>query len=68
MAGVGPADLYTETTAVLEAAVAALDTIPNLSPGLLGAPERAFICSGSPAFDCCDQLAVNAAPIAEAGC
>ena len=66
MAGVGPADLYDQTLQVLDASIAALDTIPILSPGLLGAPERAFICSGSPAFDCCNQLAVNAAPIAEA--
>lgn len=66
MAGTGPADLFAQCTDVLNASIDALDTIPNLSPALLGAPERAFICSGSPAFDCCDQLAVNAAPIMEA--
>ncbi len=66
MAGTGPADLYDQCVLVLDAAVEALDTIPTLSPALLGAPERAFVCNGSPAFDCCEQLAVNAAPIAEA--
>lgn len=66
MAGTGPSDLFSITEQVLEASIDALDTIPSLSPGLLGAPERAFICSGPPALDCCDQLTVNAAPIAEA--
>ena len=66
MAGTGPADLTTQCEAVLDAAIDALDTIPSLVPGLLGAPERAFICSGTPALDCCNQLTVNAAPIAEA--
>ncbi len=65
MAGYGPGDLYDQTVLVLEASIDALDTIPSLSPGLLGAPERAFVCSGPPALDCCDQLTVNAAPIAE---
>ena len=66
MAGTGPGDLTVQCQAVLAAAVEALDTIPSLVPGLLGAPERAFICSGTPALDCCNQLTVNAAPIAEA--
>ena len=66
MAGTGPADLTTQCQAVLDAAIDALDTIPSLAPGLLGAPERAFICSGTPALDCCNQLTVNAAPIGEA--
>lgn len=66
MAGTGPADLFTQCEAVLEAAIDALDTIPSLAPGLLGAPERAFVCSGTPALDCCNQLTVNAAPIGEA--
>lgn len=66
MAGTGPADLHDQCLAVLAAAVTALDTIPSLAPGLLGAPERAFVCAGTPALDCCNQLTVNAAPIAEA--
>lgn len=66
MAGTGPSDLYDQCVLVLDAAIDALDTIPTLSPGLLGAPERAFVCNGQPAFDCCPQLTVNAAPIAEA--
>lgn len=66
MAGTGPSDLYDTCVLVLDAAVDALDTIPSLAPGLLGAPERAFVSPGTPALDCCNQLTVNAAPIAEA--
>ncbi len=66
MAGTGPADLFAISLQVLDASVDALNTIPDLSPGLLGAPERAFVGSGTPALDCCNQLTVNAAPIAEA--
>lgn len=66
MAGLGPADLYAQCVELLDASVDALDTIPSLAPGLLGAPERAFVSAGTPALDCCNQLAVNAAPIAEA--
>lgn len=66
MAGVGPNDLFVQCDELLTASVAALDTIPSLVPGLLGAPERAFVHAGTPALDCCDQLTVNAAPIAEA--
>jgi hypothetical protein len=66
MAGSGPADLYAQCVELLNASIDALDTIPSLAPGLLGAPERAFVSAGTPALDCCDQLAVNAAPIAEA--
>lgn len=66
MAGSGPADLHAICVEVLAAAVDALDTIPSLAPGLLGAPERAFVSAGTPALDCCNQLTVNAAPVAEA--
>ena len=66
MAGIGPNDLQTQCEDLLAAAVDALDTIPSLAPGLQGAPERAFVSAGTPALDCCDQLTVNAAPIAEA--
>lgn len=66
MAGTGPTDLFDKVDEVLQASIDALDTIPSLAPGLLGAPERAFVCSGPPALDCCNQLTVNAAPIAEA--
>ncbi len=66
MAGSGPADLFDQCVLVLDAAIEALDTIPSLAPGLLGAPERAFVSPGTPALDCCNQLTVNAAPIGEA--
>lgn len=66
MAGVGPADLHDQCVELLNASIDALDTIPSLAPGLLGAPERAFVSAGTPALDCCNQLTVNAAPIAEA--
>ena len=66
MAGVGLSDLYDQCVELLDAAVDALDTIPSLAPGLLGAPERAFVSAGTPALDCCNQLTVNAAPIVEA--
>lgn len=66
MAGTGPADLYDQCVELLQASVDALDTIPSLVPGLLGAPERAFVSAGTPALDCCNQLTVSAAPIAEA--
>jgi hypothetical protein len=66
MAGSGPADLHAQCLEILSASVDALDTIPSLAPGLLGAPERAFVSAGTPALDCCNQLTVNAAPIAEA--
>lgn len=66
MAGTGPADLYDQCVELLQASVDALDTIHSLVPGLLGAPERAFVSAGTPALDCCNQLTVSAAPIAEA--
>ena len=66
MAGTGPDDLFAQCQTILSAAIDALDTIPVLAPGLLGAPERAFVSAGTPALDCCDQLTVNAAPISEA--
>lgn len=66
MAGTGPLDLYTETEALFDACVAALDEIPTFSPGLGGAPERSFIAQGQVVLDCCDTLAVAAIPIREA--
>jgi hypothetical protein len=66
MAGIGPDDLYLQSQELLEACIDSLDQIPVLVPGLLGAPERAFVSPGRPALDCCDQLAVNASPTAEA--
>jgi hypothetical protein len=66
VAGAGPADLFSQCVELLDASVDALNTIPSLAPGLLGAPERAFVSAGTPALDCCDQLTVNAAPVAEA--
>lgn len=66
MAGTGPLDLFTQTEAILQASIEALDEIPTFSPGLGGAPERAYINNGQPAFDCCDQLVVASAPIRQA--
>ena len=66
MAGTGPLDLYSQTEALLEASIAALDMIPTFSPGLEGAPERSFISNGTPAFDCCPMLAVSSSPLREA--
>lgn len=66
MAGVGPLDLYAETEVLLQAAVEALDEIPTFDPALGGAPDRTFVSNGTPAFDCCDFLAVASAPIREA--
>jgi hypothetical protein len=66
MAGTGPLDLYDITEELLLASVEALDMIPNFSPGLGGAPERAFISNGTPSFDCCPMLAVSSAPIRQA--
>jgi hypothetical protein len=59
-------DLYTETEALLAAAIEALDEIPTFSPGLGGAPERSFVVMGTPALDCCDQLTVQSMPLTEA--
>jgi len=70
MAGTGPADLYALLEDYLQACVEALDTIPgspDLSPESVGAPERAFVASGTPAADCCPQLTVHAVPITEGG-
>jgi len=66
MAGTNPLDLYAQSQEILDACIEALDTIPSFSPGLGGAPERAFVVMGTPALDCCDQLTVQAMPINEA--
>jgi hypothetical protein len=67
MAGTGVLDLYTQTEALYDACVEALDMIPTFSPGLGGAPERSFIAQGTPVIPSqCDQLAVAAIPLAEA--
>ena len=66
MAGTNVLDLYTDTDLLLAASIEALDMIPSVSPGLGGAPERAFVVMGQPALDCCDQLTVQALPITEA--
>ena len=60
-----PLDLDSLCDAVLEAATAALDSIPGFAPGLEGAPARTMITDGQPALTC-DQLTVNANPIREA--
>ena len=60
MAGTGPGDLQTLMQELLDASIEALDTIPTFDPGLGGAPDRTYVNAGQPAFDCCDQLTVNA--------
>lgn len=60
--GTGPGDLHGLAEEFLAACIAALDTIPNYEP-LGGAPLRAFVGPGPPAFDCCDQLAVHVGTI-----
>jgi hypothetical protein len=65
MAGVGPGDLQALGADFLEACVEALDTIPtspDLDPGFVGAPDRAFVTYGTPAADC-DQLTVHLVPL-----
>lgn len=57
-------DLNTLLDHVLEAATAALDTIPGFAPGLEGAPARTYITDGQPSLQC-SQLTVNAATIRE---
>src|SRR5262245_32973064 len=66
MAGIGPADLYDQSAQLLQASIDCLNTIPSSVPGLLGAPERAFVVLGQPTLDCCDQLTVDAQPTLEA--
>ena len=55
----GPTDLQTLCEAVLDASVAALDTLPGFAGGLEGAPSRAYVTDGQPALNC-PQLTVNA--------
>ena len=66
MAGTGTADLYSQYQELLQASIESLDMIPSFSPGLGGAPERAFVIIGTPVLDCCDQLTVSPTPIREA--
>ena len=57
-----PLDLDTLCDAVLEAAIAALDSIPGFAPALEGAPARTYIDEGtSPALDC-PAVIVNVSP------
>jgi hypothetical protein len=59
-------DLHALCEELLDASVEALDTIPAFAPGLAGAPGRSYVSPGLPALDCCDQLTVHAASIADA--
>lgn len=61
-----PTDLNALCEGVLNASIAALDTIPGFAPGLEGAPGRAILTPGPPVFDCCPQLSVNANTTREA--
>jgi len=65
MAGTGPGDLFDLAEVLLDAATEALDTIPTYEPGLAGAPARSFVTYGTPALDCCNQLTVHVAAVAE---
>jgi len=66
MAGTGPTDLYDVCALFLATSVEALNTIPDSSPGLEGAPERAFVSPGRPALEGCDQLTVHAQNVLDA--
>lgn len=65
MAGVGPGDLSDLSQDLLAACIDSLNEIPAALPGLLGAPDRAFVAPGIPVWDCCEQLAVYAPSIGE---
>lgn len=62
----GPGDLHALSLEVLDAAAAALDTIPIYEPHLNGAQARQFVSPNTPVWDCCDQLAVWPTPLTEA--
>lgn len=67
----GPGDLHDLAEAVLDEAVAALDSIPDFDPTLDGAPDRYFVSPGIPVSDfvgrdCCSQIAVWVTPTIEA--
>jgi hypothetical protein len=61
-----PADLQAAAQELLDAAIDALDAIPDFEPELEGAPARTFISPGQPALEGCDQLAVHAALVTAA--
>jgi len=65
VAGIDSSDLHVLATDFLAACVEALDTIPTFAPGLGGSPERSFVASGQPTFDCCPQLTVHVGPLSE---
>ena len=65
MAGVGPTDLHDLALSLLDAAVGALNTIPEFDSTLDGAPSRAFVAPGPVVLDCCDQLTVHVQGIIE---
>jgi hypothetical protein len=62
----GPGDFHALSLELLAATEEALNTIPAYEPTLEGAPSRAFVSPGQPAFDCCDQLAVQPRVVGEA--
>lgn len=66
MAGIGPGDLDLAALDVLNAAVAALETIPSFDglESLSGAPERRYLSPGRPPADC-NQLTVHVQRIGE---
>lgn len=66
MAGEGPLDLFELARDLLNAAVEALDTIPDYDVSLSGAPSRRYVSPGVPARDCPEQLTVHVSQIAEA--
>lgn len=67
MAGTNALDHYGLADELLQACVAALDTLPTL--GLLGAPTRSYVANAEPAADnCCEgegQLTVHSERILE---
>jgi hypothetical protein len=67
MAGVGPTDLHDLASALLNASIEALDTIPSYAATLAGAPDRTFVAPGPVSLDCCDQLTVHVGTVSEGG-
>jgi hypothetical protein len=57
-------DAHVVADAFLQAAVAALDTLPGEAAYLLGAPDRQYVCAGTPVIDC-EQVVVWIGQIGE---
>jgi hypothetical protein len=65
LSGIDPSDLSDLCQQLLTACISSLETIPVLVPTYGGAPARAFVSPGSPALDCCEQLAIYVSSIGD---